>query len=231
MSAGVRTPLQPVVEDLQRIFGTRLKAVLRYGWRPRDRMPSLALVESMTLEDLSACAARTLQWHRSGCATPLLLTAHEFARSLDAFPIEYDEILATSELVAGAHPFTGLSISRADLRRACEVQVKSHLLHLREDYLEGAARPSHVAALVKESAPAFVALIRHLARLDNAPMETNAELVRYASHRIGLDARVAGDLIALAEPQTIETVDAGRLFPAYLAAVDRLAEFIDSWQA
>jgi hypothetical protein len=230
MSAGVRTPLQPVVEDLQRIFGTRLKAVMRYGWRPRDRMPSLALVQSLTLEDLSACAARTLQWHRSGCATPLLLTPHEFARSLDAFPIEYDEILATSELVAGTHPFAGLSISRADLRRACEVQVKSHLLHLREDYLEGAARPAHVAALVKESAPAFVALIRHLARLDNAPVETNAELVRYASQRIALDPRVVGDLIALAEPETIDTVDASRLFPAYLAAVERLAEFVDSWQ-
>ncbi len=231
MSAGVKTPLQPVVEDLQRIFGTRLKAVMRYGWRPRDRTPSLALVQSLTLDDLGACAARTLQWHRSGCATPLLLTPHEFARSLDAFPIEYDEILATSELVAGAHPFEGLSISRADLRRACEVQVKSHLLHLREDYLEGAGRPSHVAALVKESAPAFVALIRHLARLDNAPMETNAELIEYASRRIGLEPRVVSDVIALAEPQPMDTVDASRVFPAYLSAVERFAEFVDSWQA
>src|SRR4029450_5859522 len=109
-------------------------------------------VRTLTLEDLTACAARTAYWHRAGCATPLVLTRHEFARSLDAFPIEYGEILATSALVAGTPPFEGLAIARDDMRRACEVQAKSHLVHLREDYLESGARPAAVAGLEGESA-------------------------------------------------------------------------------
>jgi hypothetical protein len=231
MSAALKTPLQPLVHDLQRIFGSRLQAVVAYGWRPRSHVPSLALVQTLILEDLTACAARTAHWHRAGCATPLVLTRYEFARSLDAFPIEYGEILATSELVAGTHPFEGLAIARDDMRRACEVQAKSHLVHLREDYLESGTRPAHVASLVRESAPAFAALLRHLARLDHASFNTTGELIGYASRRIGLDARVLDDILSLTEPDGLASVDAGQSFPAYLAAVERVAEFVDQWRS
>jgi len=231
MRAALKTKLQPVAEDLQRIFGDRLEALVGYGWHPQAHVPSMALVKSLTLEDLTACGTRTSHWHRAGCATPLLLTPQEFAQSLDAFPIEYGEILATSEPVVGSLPFEGLTISRDDMRRACEVQVKSHLLHLREDYIEGGGRPSQVAALVSDSAPAFAALLRHMARLDGASISTDSELIGYSSRRIGLDPRLVGDLLSLTVADTMSAVDAGRVFPAYLAAVERLAEFVDRWRA
>jgi hypothetical protein len=231
MHVAVKTPLQPLVADLTRIFGQRLHAVVAYGWRPQPRHPSLALVDTLSLDDLTACAARTTQWHRAGCATPLILTPREFARSLDAFPIEYGEILATSQLVAGTHPFDGLTIAADDMRRACEVQVKSHLVHLREDYLEGGGRPADVTALVRESAPAFIALLRHLGRLDHASVDTTVEVAAYAARRIGLNARIVDDLVALSAPDTAATVDAGRIFPEYLWSVERLAEFVDGWRA
>lgn len=234
MTGDRRARLQPVVVDLEQIFGERLKAVVGYGWQQYGRVPSLALVASLTLDDLSACAAQAARWHRAGAATPLVLTPQEFERSLDAFPIEYSEILATSELVAGHHPFNGLTVAREDLRRACEVQVKSHLLHLREDFLESGARPSHVAGIVRESAPAFAALLRHLAYLDRSsdsdPTSTTAVLIGYAAGRIGLDARLVSDLLALSEPDGALSVDPVRIFPAYLAAVERLAAFIDQWR-
>jgi hypothetical protein len=229
MAVEMKTTLRPVAEDLRAIFGDRLEALVGYGWHPRERVPSMALVKSLTLDDLSACSGRASAWHRGGCATPLILTAHEFSRSLDAFPIEYGEILATSEAVVGAFPFEGLKISRDDMRRACEVQVKSLLLHLREDYMEGGGRPSHVASLVRESAPAFSALLRHLARLDNVSIQTDADLINYATRRVDLDGRVIGDLLSLTTHDTLSHVDAGRLFPAYLANMERLANFVDSW--
>lgn len=221
--------LHTLVADLQRVFAARLRVVAAYGWHRHGTLPNLALVESLTIDDLTACAALTAQWHRHGVATPLLLTPHEFTRSLDAFPIEYGEILATHEVVFGENPFTGLAISHEDLRRACEVQVKSHLLHLREDYLEGGARPSHVAALVRESAHGFGALLRHLARLDGLPAQTTADLLAYA-RRLGIDTRTVSDVLASGEPDTMASVDPARLFPAYLTAVERLADVVDQWR-
>ena len=220
--------LAVALQDLQHIFGDRLQAVVAYGQPGAEPAPSLALVRALTGDDLAACAARAATWHRAGCATPLLLTREEFAASLDAFPIEYGEILDTHRLVYGANPFTGLTIRVEDLRRECETLVKSHLVHLRENYIECRGRQSDVGALVAVAAPAFVLILRRLARLDGSPADTNADLSAYAARRPGLDPRIVGDVLAMAGQQPAG-VDAIRIYPDYLAAVERLWRFIDGW--
>jgi hypothetical protein len=222
-------PLAVALHDLQDIFGERLHAVVGYGRPGANPAPSLALVRTITADDLDACAARVNAWQRAGCATPLLLTKDEFAGSLDAFPIEYGEIVEQHQVIYGVDPFVGLVIRQEDLRRACEVQVKSHLLHLRENYVECRGRQSEVTALVAEAAPAFALILRRLARLDGEAAETNADLSAYASGRPGLDPRVVGDVLAMAGQQAAG-VDAIRLYPAYLAAVQQLWHFIDGWR-
>jgi hypothetical protein len=223
--------LAVALQDLHYIFGDRLLAVVAYGQPGAAPAPSLALVRTLTADDLAACAARAAAWERAGCATPLLLTRDEFAASLDAFPIEYGEMLETHRLLHGADPFAGLTIRADDLRRACEVLVKSHLVHLRENYMECGGRPAAVAALVAESAPAFGLLLRRLARLDGVTAASAAELGAYAAGRPGLDARVVGDVLALAGSPTAIGVDAARLFPDYLASVEALWRFVDQWRA
>ena len=224
-------PLAVALHDLQHIFGERLHAVAAYGQPGASPAACLALVRAITADDLDKCAAHAAAWYRAGCATPLLLTKEEFAASLDAFPIEYGEIIETHEIIFGVDPFTGLTISQGDLRRACEVLVKSHLLHLRQNYVECRGRQSAIGALVAEGAPGFALILRRLARLDGAPAATNSDLSAYASRRPGLEPRVVGDVLALAGQPGGSGVDATRLYPGYLAAVQRLWEFIDGWQA
>ena len=223
-------PVAVALKDLQHIFGERLQAVVAYGQPDANPAPSLALVRAITAGDLDECAARVASWHDAGCATPLLLTKDEFAGSLDAFPIEYGEILETHRMIFGVDPFAGLTIKTEDLRRECETLVKSHLVHLRENYIECRGRQSDVAALVAEASPAFALILRRLARLDGSPAVTNAEISAYAAKRPGLDARVVGDVLAMSGHRSAG-VDAIRLYPAYLAAVEQLWRFIDSWRA
>jgi hypothetical protein len=201
--------------DLQTIFGDRLQSVVCYGSSAPANTPdsTLAVVSSLTAADLRACAARVEVWHRYGLATPLLLAAGEFGRSLDAFPFEFGAILADHEVVSGASPFTGLTVDRADLRRACEVQARSHLLHLREGYMETADRSDRIAALIVRSAAPLAALLENVRRLTPAPA---AEPVL---------ARVA----ELAPDGTVSSDEARRLLPDYLAAVDSLVDELDRW--
>lgn len=222
--------LAVALHDLQDIFGERLLAFVSYGQPGVSPAPSLALVRILSPEDLAACAARAAAWHRAGCATPLLLTRDEFAGSLDAFPIEYGEIIDTHHVLYGVDPFAGLTIRQEDLRRACEVQVKSHLVHLRENFVECGGRNSDVAALVIDSAPAFASLLRRMAGLDEMACATNADLGAYACGRPGLDPRVVGDVLALAGNPAASGVDAARLFPAYVSNVEALWRFIDRWR-
>ena len=82
-----------VLSDLQAVFGTRLEALVAYA-PDSSPQPSVAIVSSLSFDDLSACAARSKRWHRAGLATPVVLTRSEFGRSLDAFPVEFGEIIA-----------------------------------------------------------------------------------------------------------------------------------------
>ena len=223
--------LAVALHDLQHIFGERLHAVVAYGESGAPLASSLALVRAITADDLDQCAARAASWHRAGCATPLLLTTEEFAGSLDAFPIEYGEILQTHHVIYGADPFAGLTIRPEDVRRACEVQVKSHLVHLRENFIESRGRPSDVRDLVFEAAPGFAVILRRLAQLDGEPASSDAELSAYAVSRPGLDARTVGNVLAVARDQDRAGVDVMRLYPAYLDAVEKLWVFIDRWKA
>jgi hypothetical protein len=228
MDTAARARLDPVVADLQRIFGARLEAVVAYGRQTNEQAHSLALVSSLTLDDLTAMAAAASRWHHAGAATPLVLPRDEFRQSLDAFPIEYGEIIDTHTVLVGHDPLAGVAINPLDLRRAVEALAASHLLHLRENYIDEAAHPSALDALVRRSAPGFALLLRRMARLDGAPTESVADLSHWAATRAGLDPRVVGDVLAIATDPA-PAVDALRLFPDYLATMDTLLRVIDQW--
>jgi len=174
----------------------------------------MALVHGLNADDLRASADRVASWHDAGLATPLLLGTQEFARSLDAFPYEFGAILADHVVVSGDNPFEGLRVDPADLRRACEIQARSHLLHLREGYLETRGRSDAVADLISASAPAFMALVASVKHVNPA----------YAA-----PANI-GEIERLAAGGTLTSEQARQLFPGYLAAVDALVHHVDQWR-
>lgn len=229
MASTSPTPAALVLDDLRAIFQARLEAFVTYAPAVTPE-PSLALVTSLGLDDLTACAARAARWARAGAATPVVLTRREFAQSLDAFPVEFGEILAHHVTLHGDDPFAGLSVAPADLRRACEAQVRSLLLHVREDYMEAAGRHRAIAAVVADSAPEFRALLQLVARLAGETGDLR-HLASWAADRLGLDPGTVSDVLHLANAPEGSGVDAARLFPQYLAAIEHLARHVDTWPA
>lgn len=223
-----------LVADLAHVFAGRLRSVVAYGARVEGDeeapLTCLALVDSIAISDLEACARLAPHWDRRRIATPLILPEPEFRRSLDAFPLEYGEILRAHQRLFGADPFEGASIAREDLRRACETQIKSHLLHLREGFIESGGRPEAIADLVAASGPAFVALLRNVARLTGSAAADRTEATLQGAHAAGLANGIVADLLALERRPAIPTTDPARLFPDYLAAVEQLARVVDSWR-
>jgi hypothetical protein len=239
MTAHSRPAADRIVAALRGVFRDRLRSVVAYGPQIENGsgaaadaahpLSCLALVTSLTVADLEACAARTHGWQREGIATPLLLPEDEFRRSLDAFPLEYAEIIRAHEVLFGNSPFQGATIERADLRRACETQIKSHLVHLREGFIEAGGTPRAIADLVTASAPAFGALLRNIARLNGATARDRATATREGARAAQLADGVITDILALERPSAIKATDAARFFPEYLAAVEQLARYVDAW--
>jgi hypothetical protein len=110
-----------------------------------------------------------------------------------------------------------MTVRESDLRRACELLAKSHLIHLREGYLESGGQPSAVARLIGASALSLRALAANLEALDP-----------------GIDERagLTPDLIREVETAGASTIaDPSALFARYLRAVERLWEQVDRWKA
>jgi hypothetical protein len=207
---------QELARDLEKAFGNRLKSLLTYGEPSDEGAHTLALVEQLTFSDLAKCAPRTAAWRRLGLATPLILTPHEFQRTLDVFPLEYGEIIARHTVIAGVNPFDGVAVRESDLRRGCEYQAKSQLIHLREGFLETGGDPRAIARLIAASATTLRTLLTNLNRLDPgvaARAGITSDLVREVS--------AAGDA-AIADPSA--------LFSRYVAAVERLWQDVDGWR-
>jgi hypothetical protein len=218
--------------DLRNIFGPRLRSLVTYrsATDANDAAtPTLALVDALSADDLRACAGRVEAWHDAGVATPLLLATHEFARALDAFPLEFGAILADHTVVSGPDPFDGLRVDATDLRRACEVQVRSHLLHLREGYIESRGRSDELASLISGSAASLAGLVRSVARLHGTPASTSVEAAELVERRANLAAGSLSTVIALASGPGLKADTARSMFPGYLAGLERLIEYVDSW--
>jgi len=231
--------------DLRGIFGSRLQSLAIYGQRAvrhthgahaaHDRAAAptrtLAVVESMTQDDLRAAAGRIASWHDAGLATPLLIASHEFARSLDAFPLEFGAIISDHIVVAGDNPFASLAVDPADVRRACEVQARSHLLHLREGFLETRGRADALSMLILQSAPAFAALVGSIARLEKRGSDDAAAAARHAERILGLPGGPVTDVTNLVGAHDLSSAAAERLIAPYFDAVERLVQYVDGWNS
>lgn len=231
--------------ELHQIFGPRLQSLIAYGLhRPKAeshashhatheaaRTQTLAIVETLTVADLKGCAEKTDAWHDAGLATPLLLAAHEFDRSLDAFPLEFGAILADHVVVQGRSPFGGLQVSPVDMRRACEVQARSHLLHLREGFIETRGRGDALSVLIVRSAAPFGALLVSLSRLEGHAVPDPETAGRRAESLLQLTPGAITDVIKLVHVKETPSDNALRVFPAYLNAIERLVAYVDGWGA
>jgi hypothetical protein len=240
--ADIPTAVQTLERDLREVFGTRVQSLVVYGSHTHDAaqrdashghgepplVHTLIVVDTMRHDDLSACAARVASWHDAGLATPFILAAGEIARSLDAFPYEFSAILADHAVVSGKSPFEGLSVDSADLRRACEVQARSHLLHLRQGYVETRGRGDALAVLIVRSAAAWASLLQNVARLQGHSSLDATAAARHVEHALHLTSGVEA-IAALTHAREIPSADALRLFPAYLDAAERLANYVDGW--
>src|SRR4029450_13855623 len=135
--------IDSLAAQLKDIFGDRLRMVAAFG----DGAQTCAVVQSLTVDDLDRCAGHAAQWAKAGVDAPLFFIEGELRRALDAFPLELSEIVATRRVVAGPDLFAEILVPKQELRRACEVQARGHVMHLREGYIETGGDPKGVEEL------------------------------------------------------------------------------------
>lgn len=226
-----RAALDALAADMTRVFGGRLRSVVAYGLdtpaTPR-LLHALVLVDRLGFDDLVKCVPFVTGWQRRSLAVPLVLELEEFLRTLDVFPLEYGDIISHHVMIAGTNPFGGARVAQTDVRRACELSAKSHLIHLREGFLETGGRPDAIASLIAASAPAFVALLRNIARLADDEAE---DFLATAERHIDIPPDLVREVISAGVGTRSAIADPTALLSRYVAASERVWEYVDTWRA
>ena len=224
--------LERLAQDLERVFGARLESLIRYaGHQGDDTLHTVAVVSGLAFSDLSACVPCVDGWHRAHVAVPLMLSRDELERTIDIFPLEYASIIASATTIRGSNPFASLQVPIDDVRRACEAQAKSHLIHLREGFLESRGASSAIASLIASSGAPFRTLLTNILRLPDdgnslsPALLSDESLASGAERRIGVPATLVREVLS---GQT-SMADPSALLARYIEAVGRIWEYVDGW--
>jgi hypothetical protein len=234
-SAAQQKALDVLARDLDETFGPRLQSLVAYRGNQADgSVHSCAIVEGLGFRDLVSCLPMTGNWHHRGIAVPLMLASGEIERTVDVFPLEYTAILADYVVVRGADPFSGMSIPVEDIRRATEGQAKSHLIHLREAFLESHGETTRIARLIASSAAPLRALLTNIARLDagaQGAVQTDESLVKLAESRLGVPGTLIREILASSAGGYSTIADPSALLARYIDAAQKIWEYVDRWRS
>jgi hypothetical protein len=168
--------LQAYAAEVMQALGDAAVGVVLYGsaagadWvAGRSDINTAIVLRRVAVGALDALAPVIARWRPQRFALPVLLDQDQVAQATRLFPMELDDIRRQHRLLAGRDPFAGLDADDAALRRECAQEAFGKLLRLRAYYVEHAARPPDLAAMMLDSVKSFVTVIRHLLRLRGAP--------------------------------------------------------------
>ncbi len=230
--------LEELVAQLRAAFGAELRSVVLYGSAASgEHIPNrsdynvLVLVDSLDVARLDAVAAVVRAWTDAGNPPPFTLTAEEWRRSADVFPMEYTDILERHRVLHGAPPFDGVHVSPADLRRQLESEAMGKLLHLRQGVLAAGGDGRSQLELLAASRSAIMVLFRATVRLHGEkPSTDTAELCRQVARlaRLGAEPFIRVLRHARGE-EKVRAADAGALLSEYVRGVQQLVAHIDRY--
>ena len=224
LTAHARRAFARMAADFRRVLDRRFVALLAYG--PAS---GACFATAIGAPDLDALAVLTEQWHREGLETPLIMTPDEFRRSLDTFPIEYQAMIDRHVVIDGTDPFIGALVAPDDLRRGCEMQARSHLIHLRQGWIEAAGHGDELAELIARSADPLRLLLGNLARLMDETATDVPAIAAFADRRIGMPADLVAAVLNADRSAEAARAAVPRL-AEYVSAAERLWAFVDGWR-
>ncbi len=225
------------VEEMKTCWGQDLIAVVLYGSAARkDFVPGrsgidlLVLVREADPRRLLALQGRVKRWRRDRISLPLIMRPEMVTSALDSYPLEFLTMQAGYRVVYGEDPLRDLAISREDVRRQCERDLRGKLLHLRAGAIDTAGKRHPMAALIRASLPAMTAIFQGLLFVAGKPHAlVGTELEDAGRDAFELDSGLFHDLFRLRyekQPPDRDTLEA--LLIRYLRELERLVLWADA---
>jgi hypothetical protein len=228
--------LQAYVKDVKGRLGDQLEGMLLYGsavrgeFLPgRSNLNILLLVSSYDSALLKQYGSLHRQWSKEQIVVPLFLTEEELRTSAAVFPLEFLEIQEQHRVLGGRDPFIGFHIKTDRLRESVVQGLTSHLLRLRQRYVEGGGSDDATMILLPLSITSTLPLLRGVQRLLGRPVlsQSNA-VIKDVAEQLTLDLQGLLDALLLKRGQISPGPhEVPRLFDRYLKAATELTRAVE----
>ncbi len=231
------TTLEQLLSDLREAHGDNLASVVLYGSAAagdqielRSDHNLLIALNRITSEDLRLAQAPMRKWQDLGQPVPVYFTVAELQDAADVFPIEFLQMEKARKILYGRDPFEVVKISRANLRRQTEYELRTKLIRLRRLFIPASVSVEKLSALMSDSLASFASLFRAvLILMGQDPPIAKGDTLRATVGLLELDGapfeRIlemrTGKGLPLTEP------DANNLFSAYMSQIERVIDAVD----
>jgi hypothetical protein len=232
----IQKRLQTYVKDVKGRFGEQLEGMLLYGsavrgeFLPgRSNLNILLLVSSYDSAVLKQYSALHRQWSKEQIVVPLFMTEEELHISAAVFPLEFLEIQEHHRVLGGRDPFIGFHVKTDRLREAVVQGLMSHLLRLRQRYVEGGGSDDATTILLPLSITSTLPLLRGVQRLLGRPVLSHSDaVIKDVAEQLKLDLQGLLDAVLLKRGQISPGPhEVPRLFDRYLQAATRLTRAVE----
>jgi hypothetical protein len=232
----IQKRLQTYVKEVTAVFGEQLEGILLYGsaargefFPGRSNLNILLLVSSYDSAVLKQYSAVHRQWSKEQILAPLFLTEEELHRSAAVFPLEFLEIQEQHRVLGGRDPFIGFHVKTDRLREAVVQGLASHVLRLRQRYVEGGGGEEATMILLPLSITATLPLLRGVQRLLGRPVLSHSDaVIEDVAAQLKLDLQGLLDCWLLKRGQITPGLhEVPRLFDRYLQAATLLARTVE----
>ncbi len=237
LPVSARNALRPFLGELFKAYGDDIVSVFAYGsvtgadYNPKTSDINIAVV----LKDVSLAILKpALKTVRAGLrrkiTAPLFLTPSYIKMSLDTFPMEFMAMKESRRVLFGEDVLADIDVSREDLRRECEYQLKGKLLTIRQAYLEQGLNRRALERLIKASFRALVPVFQNMLRIKRAesPPAEKEEMLRQLGEEFDID--VASFLEVLRDKKADGRI-AGKapesFLNDFLLQLERLSDVVD----
>jgi hypothetical protein len=228
--------LQTYVKEVKGAFEDQLEGMLLYGsavrgeFLPgRSNLNILLLISSSDSAVLKQYSALHRRWSKEQIMAPLFLTEEELRLSATIFPLECLEIQEQHRVLDGRDPFIGFHVKTDRLKEAVVQGLTSHVLRLRQRYVEGGGGDEATAMLLPLSITSTIPLLRGVQRLFGRPPLSHSDaVISDVAGLLKLDLQALLDAWLLKRGQISPGPhEVPRLFDRYLQAATLLSRAVE----
>lgn len=226
--------------ELEKIYGTELKAVVLYGSAAGDDYSdkysdyNIFCVLTNPIPVVLAKANKLIKgWIKKGNPPPHFFGPEHIETSTDVFPLEFLDIKDCHQVLLGVDPLAHIKVDPKNLRHQCESELKGKLIHLRAFYAANCDGPREIGRTMVRTFPTFLAIFRGMLRLfGGAPPREARATVEQFSQKTGINPQIFLDIIDIREGKSLlpRGNDALAAFEQYLTEITIITNYIDKFE-